>query len=95
MLSGGFFAVYTAVRALRCGIVSCSMVARPSPRSLLEHGSDYDVASALSNRGRHALIEELSVEANSIVKQLAHGISILQASVRSNRFRELLLCTPL
>ena len=61
----------------------------------LEHGSDYDVASALSNRGRHALIEELSVEANIIYKQLEHGISILQASVRLNRFRELLLCTPL
>ena len=95
MLSGGFFVVYTAVRALRCGIVSCSMVACPSPRSILEHGSDYDVASALSNRGRHALIEELSVEANIIYKQLEHGISILQASVRLNQFRELLLCTPL
>lgn len=61
----------------------------------LEHGSDYDVASALSNRGRHALIEELSVEANIIYKELEHGISILQASVRLNQFRELLLCTPL
>ena len=87
--------VYSAVRALRCDEVSCSMVARPSPRSLLEHGSDYDVASALSNRGRHALIEELSVEANIIYKELEHGISILQASVRLNQFRELLLCTPL
>ena len=61
----------------------------------LEHGSDYDVASALSNRGRHALIEELSVEANIIYKELEHGISILQASVRLNQFCELLLCTPL
>jgi hypothetical protein len=87
--------VYTAVRSLRCGIVSCSMVARPSPRSLLEHGSDYNVASALSNRDRHALIEKLSVEANIIYKQLEHGISILQASVRLNQFRELLVCTPL
>ena len=61
------------------------MVARPSPRSLLEHGSDYDVASALSNRGRHALIEELSVKANIIDKQLEHGISILQALEAANR----------
>ena len=56
----------------------------------LEHGSDYDVASPLSNRGRHALIEELSVEANIIYKQLEHGIRILQATVRLNQFRETL-----
>ncbi len=56
----------------------------------LEQGSHYDVASPLPNCGRHALIEELSVEANIIYKQLEHVISILQATVRLNQFRETL-----